>query len=171
MRTSLSLLAQTIGEAAFNHLLVDPLAMFLVYVYVADFRSLYSTPGSDAMIPRPMFLETVKHMLIASICNELLFYWTHRALHEVPGLYQRIHKQHHQRGSALTEIGLTFSAEFHDWHHTDNRGCYGVYWVDYLFGTMDSYAAFLARGGHRKRTTETNVLQHDDSAEDDDRKG
>jgi hypothetical protein len=36
MRTSLSLLARTIGEAAFNHLLVDPLAMFLVYVYVAD---------------------------------------------------------------------------------------------------------------------------------------
>jgi sterol desaturase/sphingolipid hydroxylase (fatty acid hydroxylase superfamily) len=233
MRTSLSLLARTIGEAAFNHLLVDPLAMFLVYVYVADFHSLYLTPGSDAMIPRPMFLETVKHMLIASICNELLFYWTHRALHEVPGLYQRIHKQHHQyvgsvcaageffhpieraisgqlptafymigwsrdvgqavwltwaawrlweafeahsgycfRGSALTEIGLTFSerAEFHDWHHTDNRGCYGVYWVDYLFGTMDSYAAFLARGGHRKRRTETNALQRDDSAEDDDRK-
>ncbi len=32
----------------------------------------------------------------------------------------------------------------HDWHHTDNRGNFGSFWIDYPFGTMDSYAEKLA---------------------------
>jgi methylsterol monooxygenase len=47
------------------------------------------------------------------------------------------------RGSAAERLGLTFSRhnEFHDWHHTDNRGNYGWEWLDWLGGTMDSFAA------------------------------
>ena len=38
-------------------------------------------------------------------------------------------------------LGLTNGnrAEFHDFHHTDNRGNYGSEVVDYIFGTMDSW--------------------------------
>ena len=38
-------------------------------------------------------------------------------------------------------LGLTngSNAEFHDFHHTDNRGNYGSEMLDYLFGTMDNW--------------------------------
>ena len=29
----------------------------------------------------------------------------------------------------------------HDFHHTHNSGCFGAEWLDWLFGTMDGYAA------------------------------
>jgi sterol desaturase/sphingolipid hydroxylase (fatty acid hydroxylase superfamily) len=45
------------------------------------------------------------------------------------------------RGSWLDKLGLLHSdsADFHDFHHTDNRGNFGFEIQDYLFGTMDSY--------------------------------
>jgi sterol desaturase/sphingolipid hydroxylase (fatty acid hydroxylase superfamily) len=46
------------------------------------------------------------------------------------------------RGSFVQKyLGLTFSeaGEFHDWHHTDNRGNYGWVWLDWLGGTMDTF--------------------------------
>ena len=41
--------------------------------------------------PYPSFLETVKHMAVFIVCEDFLFYWTHRLLH-TPWLYARIHK-------------------------------------------------------------------------------
>ena len=42
-------------------------------------------------------------------------------------------------------VGLLHGAQarFHDWHHTDNRGCFGYFCTDWLFGTMDSYVALV----------------------------
>ena len=47
--------------------------------------------------------------------------------------------------SPLGKIGLLHGgmARFHDWHHTDNRGNYGCMCMDWLFGTMDSYAQLV----------------------------
>lgn len=51
------------------------------------------------------------------------------------------------RGSWLYTIGLTNgdAALWHDFHHTQNTGNFGAVYLDWIFGTMDSY---LAIGGH-----------------------
>lgn len=63
------------------------------------------------------------------------------------------HSGYSFKDSLLGRHGFMYGqrAEFHDWHHSDNRGCYGVYWIDYLCGTMDSYAQLQADGGHKGR--------------------
>jgi sterol desaturase/sphingolipid hydroxylase (fatty acid hydroxylase superfamily) len=214
MKLQTGIVRKTITEAIVNQFVTGPVALFVVYMYLADFRSLFAAPGSDAMVPRPALLDVMYHLAMASLCNEVLFYCAHRAFHEVPGMYVRFHKQHHKyvgtigfaaeyahpieqllanqiptafyvifcsrevgqavfftwlvwrlwetfeahsgysfTGSWPSKLGFTYGerARFHDWHHSDNRGCYGVYWLDYLFGTMDSYAQLEARGGHHAK--------------------
>ncbi len=54
----------------------------------------------------------------------------------------------------LAKIGLTHSvnAAFHDAHHTDNRGNFGFWCWDWLFGTMDAYVQMGDTEGYVKRT-------------------
>jgi sterol desaturase/sphingolipid hydroxylase (fatty acid hydroxylase superfamily) len=207
MRLTRGLVVSTLREAFVNQLVTGPIVVFLIYVYVARFRSMYLDRSvSGAMVPTPALPSVWFHLAMASLVNEILFYIAHRAFHEVPGLYVRFHKQHHRyvgsigiaaeyahpleqvlanqgptaaymlfnaanidqsvwfvwlawrlletyeahsgysfTGSWLSKLGFTYGerARFHDWHHSDNRGCYGVFWIDYLCGTMDSFAQHL----------------------------
>ena len=49
-------------------------------------------------------------------------------------------------GTLLHRVGLTNSegCAYHDYHHSGNRGNFGSQWLDWSFGTMDSW---LALGG------------------------
>jgi methylsterol monooxygenase len=215
---------QTIVDAVVNQFVVGPFSIFGIYLALAHFKSAFAVPSDPAapitnrpadatMLATPDLGTAVMHMALASLFNEVLFYIAHRAFHEVPGLYVRFHKKHHQyigsigfaaehahpleqilanqgptafymiafsgtvghpalwftwimwrmwetyeahsgycfTGSLPSAFGFTYGerAAFHDWHHSDNRGCYGVYWLDYLGGTMDSYAQLIARGFHK----------------------
>lgn len=69
-----------------------------------------------------------------------------------------VHSGYCFRGSFLHKIGLTNSdgAAYHDFHHTKNSGNFGGgMYLDYFFGTMDSYvkigmAEGLSNGVGRK---------------------
>jgi methylsterol monooxygenase len=56
-------------------------------------------------------------------------------------------------GSWPHALGLTYAdhAAHHDWHHSDNRGCYSWEWLDWLCGTMDSRVEFHQRGAAATR--------------------
>lgn len=38
---------------------------------------------------------SILHFIIWNIVLEIYFYWSHRIIHEIPFLYRKIHKQHH----------------------------------------------------------------------------
>jgi len=236
---------RTIIDAVVNQFVVGPFSIFGIYLALAHFKSAFATPSTpntpptqrptDAtMLEAPDLVTAVTHMALASLFNEVLFYIAHRAFHEVPGMYVRFHKKHHQyigsigfaaehahpleqvlanqgptafymiafsatvqhpalwftwilwrmwetyeahsgycfTGSLPSYIGLTYGerAAFHDWHHSDNRGCYGVYWLDYMFGTMDSYAQLVARGFHKDHPAAAFHKPAEGAATDSDKK-
>lgn len=59
----------------------------------------------------------------------------------------------------LDTLGLAHSEEviFHDHHHSSNQGNFGCLFMDYIFGTMDHFAAngsfegYMAKSGAKKR--------------------
>jgi sterol desaturase/sphingolipid hydroxylase (fatty acid hydroxylase superfamily) len=56
-------------------------------------------------------------------------------------------------GSFLHKLGLTNSNKTadHDFHHTCNRGNFGAYYMDYMFGTMDVYISEGGAPGYCKK--------------------
>ncbi len=59
------------------------------------------------------------------------------------------HSGYYFRYTLLDYLGLSHAvgSAHHDWHHADNRGCYGSELLDWVFGTMDSY---VEKGGYHR---------------------
>lgn len=57
------------------------------------------------------------------------------------------------RGSWFDRVGLSNpeAAAWHDYHHTGNRGNFGAAYLDWLFGTMDAFAALGGVDGYLER--------------------
>ena len=88
MLPSPKLLQASLRDALVSQLLVQPLATYLLLLLLSL--------SPDRYAALPSFPMTVLHMSAALLFNELSFYLLHRLFHEVPFLYQRVHKQHHQ---------------------------------------------------------------------------
>ena len=196
---TLALIKATLLDQAKTSVLTSPIILGATFVAICKFKSV-RTLDDLVMWDLPLPLQ-IAYFAGAMLTNEFCFYWAHRALHELPGLYARIHKQHHEyvgtvsiaaeysnpveqllanyvptvafvcafsqgvpmsvlfsyimmrvletleahsgydfRGTLLHDIGvLSSNAIHHDFHHTENRGNYGVFWIDYLFGSMDAH--------------------------------
>jgi methylsterol monooxygenase len=88
-----ALFSKLYTEAAINHFITSP-AIALLLFSVATWLGV---PSGGAPLPSYGYVAQV--CLAAHFVNDVLFYWTHRALHH-PALYKRFHKQHHTfRGS------------------------------------------------------------------------
>ena len=87
MQPSSTLIASTLKHEIFGMIVIQPVALYLVYRYVL------SMPPQDA--PLPSISECALHMVGALMTNEVLFYIAHRLFHEFPVLY-KIHKKHHE---------------------------------------------------------------------------
>lgn len=203
---SAALIRDTLIEAALTSFVGGPIVLSLLFVlfgrfaHVSDFDSLVDWKCCH------LGIQTL-HFVGCHCLNELGFYIAHRAVHEVPGAYALIHRQHHRwlatsyggisaefsnpiealvanilptflyvllpfvaptvpisavwtwlsvrhletieahsgydlRGTLLYHLGLLHgSAAHHGYHHSANRGNYGSYTLDWLFGTMDYYVA------------------------------
>lgn len=188
------LLRDTMLSAIVDHFFVQP----LFYWYLQPIgTNVFGSPSMTS--PIPTFPRLCVCFLFAKVCNDLLFYWAHRLLHD-PSLYKRVHKQHHSYvgtigfaaeyahwfeglvanvlptilpgvisgfhpvvmqswilvrveesyethsgyafiGTWPHRIGLTNAegAAFHDFHHSRNSGNFSPAYMDYFFGTMDSW--------------------------------
>jgi len=58
--------------------------------------------GLDFSPELPSPLTVIAHILIFMICEDTMFYWSHRMLHH-PAIYKHIHKKHHE---FKTTIGI-----------------------------------------------------------------
>ena len=65
-----------------------------VYLFFPLHHARY--PGMMATDGVPGLGTFAWQLLVCVVSVDFLFYWSHRALHEVPGLYKRFHKQHHE---------------------------------------------------------------------------
>ena len=84
-------------------------------------------------------IPTFSGILVVS-CHPLCFFmWIALRLHET---YQGHCGYSVFRLTPLLEelfVGMTYQTAFHDFHHTHNKGNFGAFYVDYVFGTMDHY--------------------------------
>jgi sterol desaturase/sphingolipid hydroxylase (fatty acid hydroxylase superfamily) len=85
MKNPPGLLKRTAIEAVVNHIVSQPVIMFLLHEYVS----------SPSTLPLPSPFVVLQHMACAKLFNSVFFYWTHRWLHS-PYMYRRFHKQHHE---------------------------------------------------------------------------
>lgn len=161
---SRKLVLRCLGEAFFNQYLISPLGQYFILA------PLFLACGIS-LTPKSGWVEATWQMLVMTLLNDALFYWTHRALHH-PLLYARFHKQHHMFNAPTSicaemvriwETTDTHSgyelpwsvwslfwwqggARQHDFHHTDNTGNYGglatIFW-DRWCGTDKAYRTHL----------------------------
>ena len=84
------------------------------------------------------YLPTLAGVLVTGAHPCIVFAWIAIRLQQT----YEVHSGYCFRGSLLYKIGLTNSdgAAYHDFHHTKNSGNFGGgMYLDYFFGTMDSY--------------------------------
>lgn len=198
------LLNKTFFEALVNQCLTGPVVVYFGY----NLFTYFGMPSLTA--PIPSFLQLCYGFTVAHLFNDVMFYWSHRAVHH-PKLYGYIHKQHHTytgsigvaaeyaspveqivsnqipsiggclffgchgsvlmfliwltyrleqtyeahsgfcfRDTLLYKLGLTNAdaAAYHDYHHSGNCGNFGAEWLDWTFGTMDSYVQLGGAEGY-----------------------
>ncbi|KNC49321.1 4-alpha-methyl-sterol C4-methyl-oxidase [Thecamonas trahens ATCC 50062] len=88
-----SLLAETVKTIVINHLIVQPLLLWYLYI---PFKAM----GFHISPQLPSAWEMVWQIAVAVAVNETLFYFAHRTLH-TKALYKAIHKQHHRYHAAV----------------------------------------------------------------------
>lgn len=91
---TLALIKATLLDQAKTSVLTSPIILGATFVAICKFKSV-RTLDDLVMWDLPLPLQ-IAYFAGAMLTNEFCFYWAHRALHELPGLYARIHKQHHE---------------------------------------------------------------------------
>ena len=84
----LPLVLRCVRQVLFNQFFVAVPTLAVTYPL-----ALWRGVGFD--LPLPSFERFCSDMAVCILVEELLFYYTHRALHH-PALYGRVHKQHHE---------------------------------------------------------------------------
>ena len=103
-------LHKTIKTLLLNHLLISPALSLPFFINnTAPFRMDYES--------LPSFFEILWQYIFINICDDFLFYWSHRFLHW-DKIYGYIHKQHHEY---ISTIGIT--AEY-------------AHPIEYIFGNI-----------------------------------
>jgi len=88
------LINSTLITALISHLVSSPVMTYYLYPF-------FCSLGLKALdAPCPSVAELARTFLIAHAFNDFGFYLTHRWLH-TPGIYEAIHKQHHQYKGSL----------------------------------------------------------------------
>lgn len=89
-------LKKTAKQLLFNHLIVLP-ALMLPNIILNDcpFRMDYELPAYTELLPQIVF---------CMLCEDFLFYWSHRFLHS-DKLYGKIHKMHHEFKQTISISG------------------------------------------------------------------
>lgn len=59
--------------------------------------------GLSVRVPFPSFKIIIAHVFVCMMCEDTLFYWSHRALHH-RSIYKYVHKKHHE---FINTIGIT----------------------------------------------------------------
>ena len=85
-------------------------------------------------------IPTVGYMFLVQAETPLIATWLLVRLWET---YES-HSGYCFKNTLLAKIGLlnSYGAEFHDFHHRNNIGNYGAPYLDYLFGTQDSFLQY-----------------------------
>lgn len=95
MKAPWPLLRRTLLEAAKNHFLTDPIVLFVLYTRVTHFPSFFEADKHTPSITHDFFGDML-HISGMHLINEYLLYFMHRLAHEIPWVYRKFHKQHHQ---------------------------------------------------------------------------
>jgi sterol desaturase/sphingolipid hydroxylase (fatty acid hydroxylase superfamily) len=99
---SRQLLRKCITEALASQFVSLPLALWFI-----GFRVFNRMGMPSFSSPRPGVLKIFWSYALSDILNAWLFYFAHRAFHEIPGAYKLFHKQHHEFRSTIG-----FAAEY-----------------------------------------------------------
>ncbi|KAL7753217.1 C-4 sterol methyl oxidase [Sorochytrium milnesiophthora] len=73
-----------------SHFVVE-LPVMLGFHPIAEFFGMRVTEGQ-----LPSWTAIALQVFLFMVVEDFIFYWTHRILHEVPSLYRRFHKMHHE---------------------------------------------------------------------------
>lgn len=73
------------------------------------------------------------------------------------------HSGYDFQGTWLDTFGLTHCVQtaHHDFHHTSNIGNYGVVYMDWLFGSMDSYCSCTEKWNSRRHIKSDKNIDND----------
>jgi sterol desaturase/sphingolipid hydroxylase (fatty acid hydroxylase superfamily) len=99
---SRELVLRAYKEALVGQLILTPLALWTI-----GFQTFKRMGMPSFSSPRPRTLSIFWTFAVADVLNVWLFYFAHRACHELPGVYKLIHKQHHEFKSTIG-----FAAEY-----------------------------------------------------------
>lgn len=87
------LVQETLKTLIINHLIVQPVAFYYLYLIFAHF-------GTQVYSPLPTWRIIIRDIIVSIAFNDTFFYWIHRLLHH-PAIYKYIHKQHHRYNHSI----------------------------------------------------------------------
>jgi methylsterol monooxygenase len=105
------------------------------YIGTIAIAAEFATPPEELIAN---FLPSFGYCLYAGVPNPILLVWMLQRLFET---YES-HSGYCFKGSILSRVGLlnAHRAEFHDFHHTVNKGNYGTHlFLDHLLQTMTPF--------------------------------
>lgn len=90
---SQELINENLRELAKNHLLVQPIGIYMIYPLFVSF-------GLQVYGPLPAWSTVIRDFVVSIALNDTLFYWAHRIFHHA-SIYKYIHKQHHRYNHSI----------------------------------------------------------------------
>jgi sterol desaturase/sphingolipid hydroxylase (fatty acid hydroxylase superfamily) len=110
------------------------------YIGSIGFAAEYAHPFEQVIANQG---PTALYCVLTSVHPLIWFVWLTWRLEQT----YEAHSGYCFKGTIFHKLGLTNSeaAEFHDYHHSENKGNYGDPFSDWLFGSMDSWLNHLAK--------------------------